>query len=152
MSEIQNPIEKFLTSALLFESAGKACAILDSFSGWLLGGFAAAITLLITQLASLTKYIPLSTIRCCLILFLVSVIVALIQKYISLIILAGSQSAAFGREMITKAPFNQPDFNPEVIFTESERAIFPPMRWFVRRSFAKVRQGELTACAINFVR
>jgi hypothetical protein len=66
MIETQNTIEKALVSALLFESAGKASAILDTFSGWLLGGLAAATTLLISQFDSAAKHLSLEAIRCCL--------------------------------------------------------------------------------------
>jgi hypothetical protein len=152
MIETQNTIEKALVSALLFESAGKASAILDTFSGWLLGGLAAATTLLISQFDSAAKHLSLEAIRCCLFLFLLSVAVALIEKYLSSVILAGSASAAIGREMVSKAPFNAGNLNIEVIFSEIARAMFQPASWFVKRSFAKVKEGDFTAAAINFTR
>jgi hypothetical protein len=74
----------------------------------------------------------------------------LIEKYLSSVILAGSAGAAVGREMVSKAPFNAGNLNIEVIFFA--RAMFQPASWFVKRSFAKVKEGDFTAAAINFTR
>jgi hypothetical protein len=76
----------------------------------------------------------------------------LIEKYLSSVILAGSAGAAVGREMVSKAPFNAGNLNIEVIFSEIARAMFQPASWFVKRSFAKVKEGDFTAAAINFTR
>ena len=40
----------------------------------------------------------------------------------------------------------------EVVFREFESATFRPMRWFMSRSFAKVRDGDFTGSAKNFAR
>ena len=152
MNETQNAIDKLLVSALLFESAGRASAILDSFSGWLLGGYAAAIALLISQFDSIAKHLSPESIRYCLLVFLISLVVALIEKYLSSAIMAGSQGAAVGRDMVSRAPFNTATLSPEVIFFETERAMFWPIRWFVQRSFAKVKQGDFVAAARNVTR
>jgi hypothetical protein len=98
-----------------------ASARLDTFSGWLLGGLAAATTLWSSQFDSAAKHLSLEAIRCCLFLFLLSVAVALIEKYLSSVILAGSAGAAVGREMVSKAPFNAGNLNIEVIFSEIAR-------------------------------
>jgi hypothetical protein len=154
VNEIPNQSEKAIAATLILEAVGKASAMLDSFSGWLLGGFAAAVALLIAQLSSLTKYISLSTIRGCLVLFIISVITALIQKYISSAIQAASQSATAARDILVKEPFSNfvPSLRLDVFLSEVERAIFFPVRLLVRRSFEKIRQGDLTAGAINFAR
>ncbi len=44
-----------LSVSLLFEAAGKSSALVDQFSGWLLADYAAAVTFLVTNSASLSN-------------------------------------------------------------------------------------------------
>jgi hypothetical protein len=62
------------------------------------------------------------------------------------------QAAAEASEGAKKLYESPQEFEPKVLFSEVERAFFPPLRWFVRRSFAKVREGDLAAPARNLLK
>lgn len=141
--------ESPLIGTLLFEIAGKGSAVLDTFSGWLLGGFGAAVTFLIGKLDAIPKHLPVETVRYCTFLFLIAAVLGLFEKYLATFIAAGAQGAAIGRELgKEEAPLGQ----PEVIFRELRRAILPPMRWFIDRSLRKRKSGDRYAAPRNFVR
>lgn len=53
--QMEHVHEKVLVSSLLFYVIGKASATIDSFSNWLLVGFAAAITFLLGNLKALSS-------------------------------------------------------------------------------------------------
>ena len=54
------------------------------------------------------------------------------------------------REIGTQNADRGIELQPDVLFSEMERTVLPPMRWFVRRSFAKAKSGDLAAAARSF--
>ena len=152
MKEIPNLHEQVFVSTMLHEMNGTASSVLDSFSGWLLGGFGAASALLVSQYDSISKHIDPQTIHRFLILFLWALIIGIFQKYLAMLIASSSKSSATGREMGNKAAANSTPLNFEIIFSEMEKSIIPPGRWFVRRSFEKAKNGDLISGARNFTR
>jgi hypothetical protein len=152
MKEIPNLHEQVFVSAMLHETNGTASSLLDSFSGWLLGGFGATSALLVSQYDSVSKHIDPQIIHRFLVLFLWALIFGICQKYLAMIIASSSQSSAIGREMGDKAAANSIPLDFEIIFSEMEKSIIQPGRWFVRRSFAKAKNGDLVSGARNFTR
>lgn len=73
-----------------------------------------------------------------------------IEKLLASVISAASSGAAVGRELGVKNAEMGIELNFSVVFSEAERAILPPMRYFVRRSFEKASSGDLTAAARTF--
>ena len=145
MPEIPNLNEQIFVNALRAETNGKASASVDSFSGWLIAGFAATSALLISQFDAVSKHLYPDTIRMFLYLFLWSLMLAIVQKYLSVIVTAHSQASAVGREMGDKAAEKSIDLDFNIILAEMERSILPPGRWFVSRSFAKAKRGDLVS-------
>ena len=150
MNQIENLQEKTFVSSLLFESVGKASAMIDTFSNWLLGGFAAAITFLISNFSTISSKVPSHYLQCAIYLFLVVLILGIVQKYLATIVMSASAGAAVGRELGNKYAENGIELDTEVVFSESENAILPPMRYFVRNSFKKASAGNITAAARSF--
>ena len=150
MSEIENLQEKAFVSSLLFESIGKASETIDTFSNWLLGGFAAAITLLISDFSTISSKVPDHHLKSTIYLFLAVLILGIVQKYLATIVMSASAGAAVGRELGNKFAENGIELDVDVIFSESAKAILPPMRYFVRNSFAKASAGDITAAARSF--
>lgn len=65
-------------------------SLIDSFSGWLIGGFGAAATLLVSQYELISKHIDAHEIQRFLIFFILALVTAIFQKYIAIIIKASS--------------------------------------------------------------
>lgn len=99
MNQIENLQEKAFVSSLLFESVGKASAMIDTFSSWLLGGFAAAITFLISNFSTISSNVASHYVQYTIYLFLVVLTLGIIQKYLATIIISASAGAAVGREL-----------------------------------------------------
>ena len=152
MAEIPNLHEQVFVNALRSEMNGKASATVDSFSGWLLGGFGVASALLVSQYDSVSKHLAASTIQTFLFLFLSALGLGIVQKYIYVIVTAHSQGSAIGRELGEKASEKSIRLDFEVILTEMEKSTFAPARWFVSRSFDKLRKGDLVSSTRNFSR
>jgi hypothetical protein len=152
MKEIPNLHEQVFVNALLSEANGKASSLLDTFSGWLLGGFGAAAALLLSQYDSIAKHIDPQSIQNFLMLFVWSLIAGIVQKYFAIIIASASQGSAVGREMGEKAASNSIPLDFEIIFAEIEKSILHPGRWFIGRSFSKVKNGDIISTTRNFTR
>jgi hypothetical protein len=148
--EIKNVHEKVLVNALLFEAVGKGSAIIDSFSNWLLAGFAAAITFLLGNLQAVSGYVSKPNVQYCAYLFIGVLLLGILEKILATIVGSASAGAATGREIAAENIKQGIKLEPQVIFQESERAILRPMRWFVSRSFKKAQVGDLTAAARLF--
>jgi hypothetical protein len=116
----------------------------------LLAGFAVTVTFLISNYAALSpKFIShhWNTLIC---LFLLTLIFGILEKMIAAMVSAASAGAAVGRELGGKFAEMGIEINPAVIFMEVEQTIFPPMRYFVRKSFQKASKGDITAAARTF--
>src|SRR5690606_21378355 len=138
---------KALVNSLLFEAVGKSSAIIDAFSGWLLAGLAAATTFLITNYASLPSSFCVHQLQVIAYIFLAVLVLGVIEKLLASMVSAASSGSAVGRELGIKNAEMGIKLDFSVVFSEAERAILPPMRYFVRRSFKKASTGDLTAAA-----
>ena len=144
---IEHVQEKFFASTLLTLGAGKSSAAVDSFSGWLLAGFAAVLTFLLGNLDSLGAYLPIITVRDSAYIFVAAIVPAVLAKIISVVVVGASEAAALGRE-IGKAFADQGiELDLPVALRECEKAFFPPMNRLIKRSFKKVEHGDLAASA-----
>lgn len=152
MVEIQKVHEQVLVNAIRSESNGKASALIDAFSGWLLGGLGAASALLIGQYESVSKHLDPAAIHWFLYLFVWALGFGISQKFLAVIVGASAQASAVGRDLAEKAAAKGIELDLEFILDEMERTVLPPARWFVSRSFAKIRNGDLVSGIRNVSR
>ena len=152
MVNVEHVHEKVLASTLLFETAGKSSAIVDRFSGWLLAGYAAAVTFLVTNSASLSNALSPDLLRATIRWLFVAVLLAVAEKFLATILAAASSGASMGRKYVADLNEREIEIDIKVVLREMERAMIPPMRWIVARSFRKAESGDLTAAARNISR
>lgn len=152
MEDIPNIHEKVLVSALLSESTGKSSETLDAFSGWLLAGFAASVTLLLSNLSSLESYLSCAALHEFLMLFVAVVILGIAEKMLAVIVAGATAGAAIGRELGPKAAENETPLDINVVLTEMEKSVIWPMRWFVKRSYAKAKAGNILSAPRAFAK
>lgn len=135
---------QIVTNALLV-STYYASERIDSFSSWLLVGFAAACAIIISNLGELAEILTLSTIQAFFAYFVVAAILVVLQKYISVLVgaaLRASESVAAKLEKMDAAlleKFDWAEFRREVL-----SASFWPARWIIGRVFDKMESGDLT--------
>lgn len=151
MSPIENITEKNLVNNLLFGAISQSSERVDSFSWWLLAGYSAITAFILGNPAVAADHLTKSMLHCFLSGFILVLVLGIFEKFLAILIGAASAGAAVGREItIQLQPGTELMFS--VIFTEVERAIFPPMRWLVQRSFRKAAEGDITAASRNFTR
>ena len=85
-----------LSGAMMAHLAGNMSEKFDTFATWLLAGFGAAVALLLTS-HEVSGLVAAPTIRYGAKLFLAAVGVAVLQKYISIIVTGGSEGGDFAR-------------------------------------------------------
>lgn len=149
---MQHVQEQVLARSLLISGAGKASNLIDKFISWLLAGAGAALALMIGALPDIQRYIPVTKIKSAAVIFLVAAVITAVEKYLASLVVGAAETSALaaetGRQLATQGV--PVDF--EMVFKEMESAMFPPMRWFVRRSLNKVRRGDFVASGRNFAR
>ncbi|PMR89097.1 hypothetical protein [Xanthomonas arboricola] len=131
-----------LAGQLLILATQRVSTSFDTFSGWLAAGFGAALALFIANLDTVSKFSSLSSIKCASILFLVSALLAVIDKLLAAFIAAGTtaatEGAAFGKDLAQR----EIEFDVTTFFAETEKALFWPASLFARRAFTKAKSGD----------
>ncbi len=139
--------EKTAAQQALLAATRRVGEALPAFSTWLLGGLGAAFTLVLANIEKVSKFIEITHIRFGLIIFLISLCVAVLATYLSTIVKAalGAQEdgEALGKKIISSAS----NFDVSLFMSEYERGLLPPIRWLVRSSMNKAKAGDIVAGA-----
>jgi hypothetical protein len=131
-----------LAGQLLIVATQKVSNSFDSFSGWLATGFGAALALFIANLETISKFTTLGTIKCASLLFLISAVLAVIDKVFASFIAAGCAAAIEGAALGKDLAERQVQIDVTTFFAETEKALFWPGSWFARRAFTKAQSGD----------
>jgi hypothetical protein len=126
---------------------GMARAISDSITQlatWLLAGFSAAFALILANLDDVSKFVAIETIKKAVFLFLASLILAVLQRWLSTILQAGFQGGEIGEKLGAELGQNNIEVNIESVLLEVEKATFYPAKFLVIRQYKKVRTGDFT--------
>jgi hypothetical protein len=149
---IEHLQEKVLAGSLLTASAGKAAAVVDTFVSWLVAAAGAALALLIGSLSDIAPYLPVKTVKCAAVLFLIAAGLTVVEKYLASIVVGAAEAAAHAAEIGRRMADEDVELDFSIVLKEFETATLPPMRWLVGRSFAKVQSGDFAASGRNFAR
>ena len=120
---------------------------LPPFCTWLMAGSGAALSLVVANIDTVSKFIAITHIRFGLIVFLLSLLFAVLATYISTIVKAAIaaqvEAEALGQEIAATGE----QFNLSLYMTEYERGLLPPMRWFAQSAMKKALNGDIVAGA-----
>ena len=133
---------KILVGATMVSASGKSSAVLDAFASWLLAGCSAVIALLLSNLDSISSYIAVADIKLAAFWLIAASCIVAIQKYISSIIGSTAEASAAARELVKPLLEQGIEVDLDLIFTEMQKAVFQPGRWFAARSLAKFKRGD----------
>ena len=136
--------ERVLASTLMTMTAGKTASVIDSFLSWFVAGAGAAIALLAGNLSGLSPYISVQSVKCAATLFLVAAVITVVEKFLAAIVIGAAESANHAGEIAERMLKNDIELDMRVVFREFELATFPPLRWLIKRSFAKTEAGNFT--------
>lgn len=148
MTTEQLPIdERTAAQRTLIASTRRVGDTLPPFSTWLMGGSGAALSLVLANIETVSKFIEITHIRFALIVFLLSLALAVLATYLSSIVKAalGAQEDgdALGREVVNATT----KFDFHLYVTEYEQGLIPPIRWVARVAMRKAMRGDIVAGA-----
>ncbi|HEX5759324.1 MAG TPA: hypothetical protein VF121_09030 [Thermoanaerobaculia bacterium] len=149
---IEHLQEKVFAGNLLAAGAGQAAKVIDSFVSWLVAGAGGAVVFLVANLGDLAPYVSVESVRRAGILFVVAASLTVIEKYLASLVSGATETYARAGSLGRQLAADEVEVDFSVVLREVEAATLPPMRWFVSRSFAKVRKGDLAAAARNYAR
>ena len=135
---------KKVANTLMLGMAKGVSESLSKFATWLLAGFSAAFTLILANLDNVTKFIQVNAIKEAVFLFLISLVIAVVQRWIFTIIQAGSLGSDEGMKI--DSGLNQAGLaiNKEVLLKEIEDASFYPAKYYIKKQYDKIRGGDHT--------
>jgi len=143
MTEQKNNVhESILIGKLLSATAYGVTVSLEKFSGWLLAGFGAAFTLILSNIDSISKFITTEDIKNGVVFYLIALAAGVLQRWLASSIQASAMVSKEAEELGKNAAGQ---FDPENIFSEIEKATFYPQKWLVQFQFNKVRNGDFAA-------
>ncbi len=120
---------------------------LPPFTTWLMGGSGAALALAVANIETVSKFIEIKHIQFSLIVFILSLAVAVVATYISTIVKAALGALEDGETLGKEIGSTTKSFDLLLYMTEYERGLFPPIRWMAQRSMKKAMQGDVVAGA-----
>ena len=146
MRKINSSNEQILAQATLL-SVLKGAKPLDSFGCWLLAGFGAALTFIITN--NISKGIQ--NIKIPITIFIIATCICIIQKYLAVIITCGFEASEETERRISA--LTEKDKNILINFDfdkyckEMEKPYWWPSKFIIRLFFQKIANGDLNAGA-----
>jgi hypothetical protein len=120
---------------------------LPPFCTWLMAGSGAALSLVVANIETVSKFIAITHIRFGLIVFLFSLSFAVLATYISTIVKASIAAQVEGEALGKEIASTTKQFNLALYMAEYERGLLPPMRWLAQSAMKKAMSGDIVAGA-----
>jgi hypothetical protein len=139
--------EQIAAQQTLLAGARRVSAALPTFSTWLMAGFGAAFTLALVNIETVSKFIEITHIRFGLVLFLVSLVLAVLGTYLGTIVTAALAAHEDGELIGKKISESKQKFDLSMFAREYERGLFPPIRWVAHSAMKKAMHGDVVAGA-----
>jgi hypothetical protein len=136
---------KQIANALMIAMAKSSTETNSSFASWLLAGSSAAFALVLTNIDSLSKFVDASAIKEALFLFLFSVGIAIVQKWLNSIIIAGLKGGEEGAKIDAVISQSGLIVQYELVLKAIEDAAWYPAKYFIRNQYNKLRAGDILA-------
>ena len=146
MAEENSPIdERIAAQKTLLSATRRVGDALPPFSTWLLAGFGAAFSLVLANIETVSKFIAITHIRFALLIFLASLVVAVLATYISTVVKAGLGAQDDGETLAKQIVALPRQFDVALYMSEFERGLLPPIRWIVHAQMNKAIKGDVVA-------
>lgn len=136
--ESPKPQDSLFAGKLLVAMAAKLSSELSTFSGWMITAFGALLGVMLANIESVTKFIPVKALGWSVSIFLSAVALHVIQRYLASIV-AGSVAAGEAAEAIP--PHDNVDMR--YVLGQLEQSTLWPTRLLVRWSNSKIANGDL---------
>lgn len=139
---VEHATELLYARTIMIQGAAKGSALVDSFSSWLLAGYAAFVALLVSNAESLAFLVQPRALTYCLYGLAITAALCLVQKAMAAMVASRGAGEIVGRELAERGPAVS---GLSVVVGEIMRATLPPMRSYMRRQFGRTAEGDLAA-------
>jgi hypothetical protein len=148
MADPIEPIdERTAAQVALLGATRSVSEALPTFSTWLMAGFGAAFALILANIDKVSLLIDIRHIRFAVLLFLASVVIAVLSNYLSVVVKAGLSAQVEGELLARRLKANVQPFDIEYFSTEYKRGLFPPISWIAHSAMEKAKRGDIVASA-----
>lgn len=138
-------IERMHARTMLFETAEKGSALVDTFGTWMTAGFAAFVALVLTNQESLKSYLSPTLVAGSLVALAALVFLCVVQKGLAIWVAALSAGNAVGRSIAQSGPAIS---NMSIVVETISSAALPPLSWWIRRKLTRAtNSGDITSDA-----
>lgn len=142
MEEDNSPRVQVMTNKSLTGVANIVAGQYEKFTGWLVAGLGAALTLLVSNLDKTKDMIAPASVSYAIKIFVAILVAHTVQKILAIIVTSGvtAQENSAGANM--DPPLTMAEL---YAFLSNLESAYPwPMKLMIRKSFARLRKGELT--------
>ncbi len=136
---------KILAGKLLTVASKNIGESLSSYSGWLLAGFAAALTLIMANIKTVSEYIDTANIKYSIYLFLVALFVGVLQRLLFTILSSSIKSGEEGAKLGEIEDKNGTTIDIEIVFKEMLDAAYWPLNKLISPQLEKIKNGDFAA-------
>lgn len=140
--KVEHATELLHARTILIQGAARASALVDSFSSWLLAGYAAFVALLVSNADSLAFLVQPKALTYCLYGLAIAAGLGLVQKAMAAMVASRGAGEAVGRDLAERGPAVS---GMSVVVGEIMRATLPAMKPYMRRQFGRTAEGDLAA-------
>jgi len=137
--------EQAAAQLALLAATRRAGDALPLFSNWLLAGLGAALALVVANIEKISRFVEVTHIRFGLIIFLLSLAVAIVATYLSTVVKAALGAQEDGEAIGKRAAASPQDFDVTVFMAEYERGLLPPIKWLAHLVMSKAQAGDFGA-------
>jgi hypothetical protein len=148
MADAPPPLNEFTAAQKTLLMATKHVGnALPLFCVWLMAGSGAALSLVIANIQTVSNFIEITHIRFGLVVFLLSLVCAVLATYLSTVTKAALAAQTEGEELGREIEASAIKFNLSLYMEEYERGLLPPVRWIAHAAMQKAMQGDIVAGA-----
>lgn len=138
----EHSVELMHARTIMIQSSAKASASIDTFSSWLLAGFAAFASVIVTNQEKIRNLLEPHTVALCLATLAAVVFLGISQKVLGVLIAARAAGDAVGRDIADRG---EAVSGLSVMVTEITKGALPIFRKGVSRRLLLVLSGDLAA-------
>jgi hypothetical protein len=148
MNNQKSPMnEKLAAQHSLLAAARRVSESLPAFTTWLLAGTGAAFSLVVANIDQVSKFIEITHIRFGLVIFLISLGIAVVTTYFSTIINAALATQEDTEALAKRINSSSEPFDVAIYINEYKRGLLPHIRWISQSSMEKAKNGDVVAGA-----
>ena len=138
-------LDRVVAGQLLMSVARHSSQSMDAFSGWMLAGFRGAFALVLANIDRVATFLKPEALKVGASWYLGAVLLGVVEKALAAVVASGVAAGVDGEAMGRQIAENELQVDFSQVFTEMEKALWPPFRGVARNAFKKSVAGDHAA-------